>query len=222
MILAAGRGERMRPLTDTIPKPLITVMGRPLIEYPLEQLAAAGVRDVVINLGYRGAQVRQHLGDGRRFNLRIRYSEEGDPPLESGGGVLRALPLLGDQPFLLVNADVYSHYAFLPLARKAARLPADCLAWLVLVPNPPFKETGDFSLDGEWVQAGSSLTFSGISVLRPELFEGSVPGRFPLAPLLRLAASSHQARGECFHGLWSDVGTPGRRAELEARLRENT
>lgn len=221
MILAAGRGERMRPLTDVLPKPLITVKGRPLIDYPLEKLAAAGVREVVINLGYRGAALRRHVGSGKRYALRVSYSDEGEPPLESGGGILRALPMLGENPFLLVNADVYSDFPFLPLTRRAASFPPERFAHLVLVANPVFKGDGDFALEGDRVVDAAMLThtFSGISILRPQLFAGCEPGRFPLAPLLRAAVAQGRVGGEAFHGLWSDVGTPGRRAELEARLR---
>ncbi|MDB5972414.1 MAG: nucleotidyltransferase family protein [Hydrocarboniphaga sp.] len=223
MILAAGRGERMRPLTDERPKPLVTLAGRALIEYPLTQLIAAGVSDFVVNLGYRGEQIREHLGDGSRWRVRIRYSVEGDPPLETGGGLLQALPLLGPGPFLLVNADVYARVDWSRLLARAAALPANTLAHLLLVPNPPHKAQGDFALIAdrvvEPIPAGAPIyTFSGISILRPALFAGCQPGRFPLAPLLRAAALRDQLDGEVFGGLWSDVGTPLRLAELEALL----
>ncbi|WP_428309787.1 N-acetylmuramate alpha-1-phosphate uridylyltransferase MurU [Hydrocarboniphaga sp.] len=222
MILAAGRGERMRPLTDDRPKPLVTLAGRALIEHPLQALIAAGVRDFVVNLGYRGAQIRDHLGDGSSRGVRIRYSEEGDPALETGGGVHRALPLLGAAPFLLVNADVYAQIDWRALVARAATLPADTLAHLLLVPNPAFKADGDFSLIGDRVVdpvAGqTSHTFAGISIHRPELFAGCQPGRFPLLPLWRAASQRGQLGGEVFDGLWSDVGTPQRLAELETRL----
>jgi MurNAc alpha-1-phosphate uridylyltransferase len=222
MILAAGRGERMRPLTDDRPKPLVTLAGRALIEHPLQALIDAGVRDFVINLGYRGAQIREHLGDGSSRGVRIRYSEEGDPALETGGGVHHALPLLGAEPFLLVNADVYARIDWRALVARACSLPTDTLAHLLLVPNPPFKTRGDFSLSGDRVVdpvAGeASYTFAGISINRPELFAGREPGRFPLAPLWRAAGQRGQLGGERFDGPWSDIGTPQRLAELESTL----
>ncbi|MGQ0619079.1 MAG: N-acetylmuramate alpha-1-phosphate uridylyltransferase MurU [Panacagrimonas sp.] len=220
MILAAGRGERMRPLTDLLPKPLLPLAGQPLIVHMIERLARAGVRDLVINLGYRGEQIADHLGDGARWGVRIAYSDEGDPPLETGGGVFRALELLGDEPILLVNADVYSDFNFTALAARAQRLPERELAHLVLVPNPAHRPDGDFVLrDGRVLNEGEPrLTFSGISILRPELFFQCEEGRFPLAPLLRRAAACGQIGGERFDGYWSDVGTPERLAELEARM----
>lgn len=225
MILAAGRGERMRPLTDRIPKPLVKLNGRPLIEYHVLDLAQAGIGEVVINLGYRGAQIREYLGDGSRYGVAIEYSDEGEPPLETGGGIFRALPLLGAAPFIVVNADVYAELSWIKLAARAARLPQSDLAHLVLVPNPEFKPQGDFVLDGGRVLGSapepeqSSYTFSGISILRPALFAGCEDGRYPILPLWRAAARRGQIAGELFGGLWSDVGTPQRLAELEAKLR---
>lgn len=218
MILAAGRGNRLRPLTDHIPKPLVPVGGKPLIEYHLERLAAAGVRDLIVNLGYRGEQIRQALGNGARWQVNIEYSDEGDPPLETGGGIKAALPQLGVAPFLLVNADVFTDFDFVRLLRLA--LPADQLAHLVMVPNPVENPAGDFVLqEGRLLSQGQPrLTYAGIAVIRPALVQSVEERRFPLAPLLRQAMDTGRVTGECHEGLWNDVGTPVRLAELEARL----
>jgi MurNAc alpha-1-phosphate uridylyltransferase len=220
MVLAAGRGERMRPLTDGLPKPLLRLKGAALIEHPLRALAAAGVAEVVINLGYRGAQLRDHLGDGSRYGLSIAYSDEGDPPLETGGGILHALPLLGSAPFVLINSDVYSDYPIAWLVQRARVLAPRTLAHLVLVPNPPHNPKGDFSMKGEIVgnDVNAPYTFSGLSVHRPELFAGCKPGRFPMLPLWRAAVEQGRVTGELYRGRWSDVGTPQRLSELEAAL----
>lgn len=220
MILAAGRGERMRPLTDTLPKPLLPVRGRPLIDHAVRALVAAGVHDIVVNLSYRGAQIREHLGDGSRFGVHVAYSEEGEPPLETGGGVLKALPLLGAGPFVLINADVYSDYPLAALVERARELPADVLAHLVLVPNPAHHPMGDFGLSGDRVNNlhGRRHTFSGLSVQRPELLKDCQPGRFPMLPHWRAAADAGRLAGELYRGLWSDVGTPQRLADLERGL----
>ena len=212
-ILAAGRGERMRPLTDHTPKPLLAVRGKPLIEWHLEKLAAAGVEQVIINLGWLGEKIRQHLGDGARFGLRIEYSDEGWPALETGGGIHQALPLLGDQPFLLVNGDVFTDIGFAPLLARG--LQRDEQAHLLLVPNPPQHPKGDFALHGGRVlDAEPRLTYSGIAVLHPQLFAGCKAGAFPLAPLLKRAIAAGQVSGACHLGQWSDVGTPERLAGL--------
>lgn len=211
MILAAGRGERMRPLTDALPKPLLPARGRALIDHHLIALARGGVTDVVINLGWLGESIRSHVGDGARYGLRVAWSEEGYPALETGGGIHRALPLLGPEPFWLVNGDVFCDYAFTPRG-----LAAGALAHLVLVANPAHHPAGDFALiDGQVATAVTPrLTYAGIAVLDPRLFEGCSPGRFPLAPLLRSAADRGAVTGECFTGCWSDVGTPERLAAL--------
>ncbi|HSW11625.1 MAG TPA: nucleotidyltransferase family protein [Solimonas sp.] len=216
-ILAAGRGERMRPLTDHTPKPLLEVRGRPLVEYHLSALAAAGVAEVVINLGWLGERIRGHLGDGARYGLRIAYSEEGWPALETGGGIHRALPLLGDAPFVVANGDVFSDYPLAALVARARELPANDLAHVVMVPNPAHHPRGDFALEaGRMVEpAPPQHTFSGLSVLRPALFAGCQPGAFGLAALLRAAASRGQVGAELHRGLWSDVGTPERLAALQ-------
>lgn len=223
MVLSAGRGDRMRPLTDAMPKPLLRVAGRPLIEHAIGRLAAAGVTDLVVNLGYRGSQIRDHLGDGARLGVTIEYSDEGEPPLDTGGGVFRALDLLGDQPFLVANADIFSDFDFAPLAARAAAMPDRDLAHLVLVPNPVQHPTGDFAFDdGRVLNDGAlRLTYAGLSILRPELFWNCEDGRFSLVPLWRHAAACGQLGGERYDGRWSDVGTPERLAALEAQLQES-
>lgn len=217
MVLAAGRGERMRPLTDTCPKALVKVAGRPLIEYHLEGLARAGIREVVINLSWLGEKIRAQLGDGDRFGLALQYSSEGYPALDTGGGVFHALPLLGEEPFALVNADVYCPFDFSSLG-----LARGDLAELVMVPNPAHNSRGDFVLEQGRMHAGHGerLTFSGISVLHPDLFRDCSHGAFPLAPLLVSAMERGRVSGRVHHGLWSDVGSPERLAELEAALKQ--
>lgn len=218
MILAAGKGERMRPLTLHTPKPLVPVAGQPLIEYHLRALAAAGFTEVVINHAWLGQQIEDHLGDGSRFGLHIRFSPEGEP-LETGGGIFKALPLLGNEPFALINGDVWTDY---DLARL--RTPLHGLAHLVLVDNPGHHGRGDFRLSGELVvdgdEASGTLTFSGLSVLHPALFEGCQAGAFKLAPLLRQAMVSGQVTGEHYRGHWVDVGTLERLAEAERLIGE--
>jgi len=218
MILAAGKGERMRPLTLHTPKPLVPVAGVPLIEYHLRALAAAGFTDIVINHAWLGQQIEDHLGDGSRFGLSIRYSAEGEP-LETGGGIFKALPLLGDEPFLLVNGDIWTDYDFARL-----RQPLPGLAHLVLVDNPGHHGAGDFRLAAGQVEDGAgaedTLTFSGISVLDPALFTDCQAGAFKLAPLLRAAMANGQVSGEHFGGHWVDVGTLERLAEVERLLAE--
>jgi N-acetyl-alpha-D-muramate 1-phosphate uridylyltransferase len=214
MILAAGRGDRMRPLTDTLPKPLLPLRGKPLIEYHLENLSRAGIREFVINTGWQGERVPELLGTGKRWNARIEYSHEGWPALETGGGIFKALPLLGEEPFLLVNGDVYIECEWRNWTRRG--LARGDLAHLVLVPNPAHNLRGDFGLVGSRInEDGSQYTYSGIAVLHPELFAECKPGAFKLAPLLRRASDQGRVTGELFRGLWSDVGTPERLAHLE-------
>lgn len=213
-ILAAGRGERMRPLTDHTPKPLLRVRGKPLIEWHLQKLSAAGVQQVVINLGWLGEQVEAHLGDGSRFGVSIRYSPEGWPALETGGGLHHALPLLGAAPFLLVNGDVFTDLPFAPLLARG--LQAGDLAELVLVPNPPQHPVGDFALvQGRVVDAAPRLTYSGIALMHPMLFEGCTAGAFSHVPLLRRAMAASKVGGSRYDGLWTDVGTPDRLQALQ-------
>jgi len=219
MILAAGRGERMRPLTDHTPKPLLPVAGRPLIVHHLEALRAAGIVEVVINTSHLAEQLPAVLGDGRRWGMRIAWSLEPPEALETGGGIFQALPLLGTEPFIVINGDVWTDY---PLARWTERpLTPSGLAHLVLVDNPPHHPGGDFALlgDGRVAESGTPRwTFSGISMLRPELFSGCEPGRFPLGPLLRRTMATGKVSGEHYRGGWRDIGTPQRLAELDAAL----
>jgi N-acetyl-alpha-D-muramate 1-phosphate uridylyltransferase len=217
IILAAGRGERMRPLTDHTPKPLLPVAGQPLIVHHLQALRAAGITDLVINTGHLGEQLPAALGDGRAWGVRITWSPEPPDALETGGGIFQALPRMGPEPFLVVNGDIWTDYPFTRLPPAPAGL-----AHLVLVPNPPHHPAGDFALaaDGRVAETGAArLTYSGISILRPELFAGCAPGRFPLGPLLRRAMAETPMTGEYYPGGWCDAGTPQRLAELDRTLR---
>lgn len=216
MVLAAGRGERMRPITDTLPKPLVPVAGKPLIEYHLERLAAAGVSEVVVNLSWLGERIRAALGDGRAYGLSIAYSEEGPVPLETGGGIFKALPLLGSGPFLVVNGDTWSDIDYGHLA-----LEDDANGHIVFVANPTHNPRGDFGLEGDLVVEREVVrfTYSGVGVYRPEFFDGCSPGRFPMLPLLKRAIAARLLRGELHRGEWTDVGTPERLAALDAEVR---
>ncbi len=211
MLLAAGRGDRLRPITDTTPKPLVEVRGKALIEYHLERLAASGFETVVINLGWLGEQILERIGSGERYGLNVVYSPEGDNILETGGGIHRALPMLGEAPFLVANADVLTD---MPI--PSLDLPDGELAHLVLVPRPAFRERGDFDLrDGKVVNSPSpQFTFSGVAVYHPAFFSECTPGRFPLAPMLRAAADRGEVGGSLYEGLWEDVGTVERLRRL--------
>jgi MurNAc alpha-1-phosphate uridylyltransferase len=216
MILAAGKGERMRPLTLTTPKPLVRAGGVPLIEYHLRALAAAGFTEIVINHAWLGQQIEDYLGDGSRYGVSIQYSPEGEP-LETGGGIFRALPLLGDDAFVVVNGDIWTDYDFSVLHQPIAGL-----AHLVLASNPAHHPNGDFQLIDGQVREGqtdaATLTYSGIAVLHPQLFDGCSAGAFKLAPLLRTAMANGQVSGERLNGLWVDVGTHERLAEAETLI----
>ncbi len=229
MIFAAGRGKRMRPLTDSTPKPLLEVGGKRLIEWHLEKLGAAGISRVVINTSYLANQFPSALGDGSRWNLQIDYIDEGPVPLETGGGMLNALDRLGDEPFLLINGDIWIDLDFSHLSQTP-----DSLAHLVMVSNPAHVAQGDFALesDGYLIDSGPArLTYSGLGIYRAALFDDwraalgghasatETPARFALAPLLRAAMRRHQVSGEFFAGDWIDVGTPQRLADLDKALR---
>ena len=215
LILAAGRGERMRPLTDAMPKPLLTAGGRTLIEWHLRAIESAGIKDVVVNLSWFGEQIRQSLADGADYGLRIDYSDEGPEALETGGGIRRALSLLGDAPFLVVNADVWTDCPLPPKTGLDGKL-----AHIVLVPNPDHNPDGDFGLvDGLIRNDGENrYTFSGVGVYDPALFEGRTEERFPLAPLLAEAIDAGQVSAELYTGHWFDVGTPERLESLRRYL----
>lgn len=217
MVLAAGRGERMRPLTDHCPKPLLKAGGKALIEYHLEALAAAGVREVVINLAWQGEQLRSVLGGGGRYGLTITYSDEGPSALETAGGIFRALPYLGDGPFLVVNGDIWTDWR---LVEGAEGKLGDNWAHLYLVANPPHHPHGDFGLAGNRVvETGEPrYTYSGIGIYTPRFFTECRPGAFPLLPLLLRAIRAGKLGGEVYGGEWYDIGTPERLAELDARL----
>jgi MurNAc alpha-1-phosphate uridylyltransferase len=225
MILAAGRGARMRPLTDHTPKPLLEAGGKALIVWHIERLRDAGFRDLVINHAWLGHRIEAALGDGSRFGVKIAYSPEGEA-LETAGGIAQALPLLGPAPFAVVNGDVFCDFDFRRLLLARERM-AGLAAWLVMVPNPPQHPEGDFVLDTGWLRdrtAGAATpawTFSGIGVYQPSFFSGVARGdKAKLAPLLREGMHLRMIAGELHAGAWTDVGTPERLAALDASLRE--
>jgi len=207
MILAAGRGERMRPLTDATPKPLLRIGGQTLIEHHIHALSQGGITELVINHAHLGEQIVKALGDGDAYGVSIQYSPEPDAALETGGGVYNALPLLGDAPFVVVNADIWTDYRFDGLPQTPAGM-----AHLVMVDNPEHHPGGDFSLSNDQLsqQGPHMLTFSGIGVYRPALFADCTPGAFPLGPLLRAAMDREEVSGEQYTGRWFDIGTPER------------
>ncbi|MEM7503596.1 MAG: nucleotidyltransferase family protein [Pseudomonadota bacterium] len=216
MILAAGRGARLRPITDEMPKPMVEVGGRPLIERHVRRLVSAGITDIVINLGWLGEQIVAHLGGGERFGASIVYSPEYDQLLDSGGGIRRALPLLGGAPFWVINADILIDFDL-----PATSLHGDLDGELVLVPNPPHRPDGDFAAsDGRVSNRGElSYTFSGIARYRPRFFAGQVDERFSIVPLLRASADAAHLGAIVHSGFWADIGTPERLAEVRRRFR---
>ncbi len=216
MILAAGRGERMRPLTDCTPKPLLPVAGQALIEYHIEALVKAGFKELVINYAYLGEQIVAALGNGQRWGINILYSPELAGALETGGGIFNALPLLGDAPFVVINGDIWTDYDLTHLTISKHKL-----AHLLLVDNPEHNSDGDFLLSNDRLcreGAGKRLTYSGISVYQPALFAECKPGAFPLAPILKTAMAQGRVSGEHYTGKWVDVGTPQRLEELNRAL----
>lgn len=218
MILAAGRGNRLRPLTDTLPKPLVPVLGKPLIQYHIENLKAAGINDIVINLAHLGEQIENYLGNGQAFGVNIEYSWEKEMPLEVGGGIFNALPLLGPAPFMIVNGDIWTDFPFAKLPKTLTGL-----AHLILVDNPSHNETGDFALTNEGKLQNHIMrpfTYSGIAVLSPALFANCQKGAFRLAPLLHEALTQDALYGEHYTGRWTDVGTLPRLQSLEKVLYE--
>lgn len=228
MILAAGYGKRMRPLTDFTPKPLIPMAGKPLIVYHIEALVAAGITELVINHAHLGQQIEHTLGTGKQFGAHIRYSAEGEP-LETGGGIRKALPLLGDAPFMVINGDVWTDYPLerlldCPTATSRSNSSTADLSHLVLVPNPDHHRAGDFVLDDEQriqlptQEKQNTLTFAGISVLHPALFDGFTETNFKLIEPWQRAIAAGRVSGECFTGGWVDVGTPERLVALEQQL----
>lgn len=216
MILAAGYGKRLRPLTDHTPKPLVPVGGKPLIVHHLEKLATAGIQDIVINLGHLGHKIPEALGNGASWGLSITYSEEGPDPLETGGGIAKALPLLGQEPFLLINGDVWTDMDISSLSLEL--LPGD-LAHLILVSQPSWRKMGDFNLDKNRVleSQSPSLLYSGIAIYHPMLLEGAKVERFSIVPRLKQAIAANQVAGSFYDGAWDDVGTPERLQSLQAQ-----
>lgn len=230
MILAAGRGNRLRPLTDSVPKPLVPLCGKPLIEYHIEKLAQAGVKEIVINHAWLGHKIEEALGDGARWGVSIHYSPEPEGGLETAGGIINALPLLGESPFLVINGDVYCELDFAGLIKQAQTMReaqlnkvANSLGYLLLVPSPQHNAQGDFGLSAEGlVTEKGAYTFAGISVLSPALFEGRMVEFIGLAPILRQAMRSGLITGNVESGFWSDIGTIERLQTTESILKAKT
>jgi len=212
MILAAGRGERLRPITDAVPKCLVEVRGQSLLERHLEHVSKAGIKNVVINLGWLGDQIVERVGSGSEFGLNVLYSDEGDNVLETGGGIKKALPVLGSEPFLVLNADIFTE---MPVPNIT--LPDSALGHLVLVPTPDYRTVGDFDLNGGMIRNSDApaLTFGGVAMYRPEFFDGCEAGKFSIVPLMRAAADAGRLQGSLYEGVWADVGTPERLAAID-------
>ena len=223
MILAAGEGRRMRPLTDSVPKPLLPLAGRPIIEHSLQKLVAAGVSQIVINVSWLGEQIVEYFGNGKRCGASIEWSREATP-LETAGAVVKALPLLGDEPFILINGDIWCDYPIENLAGRAAQLTPQQSAHLVMVDNPPHHPAGDFAITNGQLALpnnGGALTFSGISVWRPQAFQSlpySSTAPLPLREVLLPLLSKGGVAGEYWQGQWCDIGTPERLAEINRKL----
>lgn len=228
MILAAGRGERMRPLTDTTPKPLLQIAGKRLIEYHIEALVQAGISELVINHAWLGEQIKTYLGDGSRYGARIQYSRE-EQALETAGGIKKALNLLGAEPFIVVNGDVYTDYSYAQLACLLnGPVLTNRMAHLVLVPNPEHHPKGDFYCRNHQVSGQQGFaqeqryTFSGIACYQPELFHNLETGKQALAPVLRAAMAKQQVSGEIYQGIWCDIGTPQRLQEINNQAKNSS
>jgi len=220
MILAAGKGERMRPLTNQIPKPLLDVAGKPLIVWHLEKLAQANFKEVIINHAHLGEMIEAFIGDGSKWNLKITYSREGSP-LETAGGIKKALPLIGDQPFLVVNADIYTDFDYASLKNRNLN---DYIGHLVMVKNPTHHPDGDFVLKNNQIELEGQerLTFSGIAIYQPEIFEDiNIELVAKLAPILKKLIEAKCISGEIYEGLWFDIGTPERLNEINLFLKKN-
>lgn len=216
MILAAGRGERLRPLTDTVPKPLLKAGSKSLIEHHLFNLAENGISDVIINIAWLGQQIKETLGTGKKYNLRISYSDEGEQALETAGGIIKALPLLGDEPFLVVNSDIWSDFDLGTLTNTKIQSEAH----LVLVNNPEHNDKGDFALkDGYLENTGEPMyTYSGIGIYTQQFFDGQPAEKTPLGPIIREKIKQHRVTGTLHDGLWTDVGTLERLKTLNGSL----
>jgi MurNAc alpha-1-phosphate uridylyltransferase len=214
LILAAGYGKRMLPLTEKLPKPLLEVQGKPLIVYHIENLANAGIREIVINVAHLGHKVEEALGDGSQFGVHIQYSHEGEEPLETGGGMTKALPLLGEEVFLVVNGDIYCDFDFSSLHQLEPNLEAH----LILVDTPDFKTKGDFALDGDGflsMDEPTDFTYAGIALYHPRILDGAIVEKFSIVPRLRKSVSERRVQGTYHTGKWSDVGTPERLFALQ-------
>jgi MurNAc alpha-1-phosphate uridylyltransferase len=219
MILAAGEGKRMRPLTEHTPKPLLEVANKPLIVYHIERFKRAGIKDIIINIAHLGEQIPQALGDGSRWNVRLQYSNEiAQGGLETAGGIIKALPLLGDEPFWVVNGDVWSDYEI----DTTKSLDDDMLAHLVLVPNPPHNIDGDFGIKENLATLKPTYTFSGMALYSPKLFENLTISKLPLAPLLKDAISQNKVTASLYNGRWFDIGTPQRLKEINILMSLNS